>query len=212
MHDLKNLIAQQSLVVKNAARHKDNPVFIDDAISTIDNSVRRMSQLLEQLKRGQQQGGAERVELASLLTSTVGKHADIQPTPQLEVIENGIEVQAEPQGLTMIKNAQEATRGDGHVEVRLRRNGKNAEVEVTDDGCGMDPAFVRERLFRPFDSTKGSKGMGIGAYQAREFIRGAGGDLSVESRPGSGTTFRIRLPIVQRGPAEQTRQQTGSAQ
>jgi putative PEP-CTERM system histidine kinase len=216
MHDLKNLIAQQSLVVKNAARHKDNPAFIDDAIVTIDNSVRRMNQLLEQLKRGQQQGGAERVELASLLASTVGKHADVRPAPQLQVIENGIEVQIEPQGLTMvlshlIKNAQEATRSDGHVQVRLRRNGTNAEVEVADNGCGMDSSFVRERLFRPFDSTKGSKGMGIGAYQAREFIRGAGGDLSVESHLGSGTTFRISLPIVQRREAEQTRQQTRSA-
>ncbi|MDH3590101.1 MAG: PEP-CTERM system histidine kinase PrsK, partial [Gammaproteobacteria bacterium] len=52
MHDLKNLIAQQSLVVKNAARHRHNPEFIEDAISTVDNSVRRMSRLLEQLRHG----------------------------------------------------------------------------------------------------------------------------------------------------------------
>ncbi len=60
----------------------------------------------------------------------------------------------------------------------------------------MTPEFVRERLFRPFDSTKGSKGMGIGAYQAREYVRSLGGWLEVESRPGSGTTIRIVVPVA----------------
>ena len=62
----------------------------------------------------------------------------------------------------------------------------------------MAAAFVRQRLFRPFDSTKGSKGMGIGAYQAREFIRSVGGDINVASQPGVGTTFTIRLPLAVR--------------
>jgi putative PEP-CTERM system histidine kinase len=215
MHDLKNLIAQQSLVVANAARHKDNPAFIDDAIRTIDNSVRRMNQLLEQLRRGKSEGDTVRVELAELLSSTVARHASAEPVPQLEIIENGIQVQAEPQGLTMvvshlIRNAQEATPASGRVHVRLKRTGDHAIVEVADNGCGMEPAFVRERLFRPFDSTKGSKGMGIGAYQAREFIRNAGGDISVESQSGRGTTFRISLPVLQQRTSEQGLQQAGS--
>ena len=61
----------------------------------------------------------------------------------------------------------------------------------------MDPEFLRERLFRPFDSTKGSKGMGIGAYQVREYARELGGDVEVESTPGKGTTFTIVLPTAQ---------------
>jgi len=215
MHDLKNLIAQQSLVVANAARHKNNPAFIDDAIHTIDNSVRRMNQVLEQLRRGNQEGYTERVELTEVLSNTVAKHVGTEPVPQLEIIENGIQVQAEPQGLAMvlshlIRNAQEATTpGDGQVYVRLKREGDNAVVEVADNGCGMEPAFVRERLFRPFDSTKGSKGMGIGAYQAREFVRKAGGDISVESRSGHGTIFRISIPIIQRTISKHKRQQAG---
>jgi signal transduction histidine kinase len=59
----------------------------------------------------------------------------------------------------------------------------------------MTAVFVRERLFRPFDSTKGTQSMGIGAYQAREYIRQIGGQLDVASSPGSGTTFDIRLPL-----------------
>ena len=57
----------------------------------------------------------------------------------------------------------------------------------------MDAEFVRERLFRPFDSTKGSKGMGIGAYQVREYARGAGRQTSEvqSSCPGEGTQFSV---------------------
>jgi len=69
-------------------------------------------------------------------------------------------------------------------------------IEVSDNGCGMDEQFVRERLFRPFDTTKGSKGMGIGAYQTREFVRASGGDVQVHSQPGTGTRFIIRLPLA----------------
>ena len=62
---------------------------------------------------------------------------------------------------------------------------------------GMDAEFVRERLFRPFDSTKGSKGMGIGAYQAREYARSLGGDVEVQSSPGRGhAASRFILPVA----------------
>jgi len=62
----------------------------------------------------------------------------------------------------------------------------------------MTAEFIRDRLFKPFDSTKGSKGMGIGAYQAREYVRSLGGDVAVESTPGVGTRFTIQLPLLTR--------------
>ena len=67
------------------------------------------------------------------------------------------------------------------------------------DGQGMDEAFIQNRLFRPFDTTKTGKGMGIGMYQARDCITNLGGEISVESVPGEGTTFFIRLPLAQEG-------------
>jgi putative PEP-CTERM system histidine kinase len=201
MHDIKNLIAQQSLVVKNAARHKDNPAFVEDVIRTVDNSVTRMNQLLDQLKRGESQQSSKRVALRELLAELIAKQASMQPAPELHVMADGVDVLADPQGLAailghVVRNAQEATARDGHVYVRLSRKGANAVVEVEDNGTGMESAFVAERLFRPFDSTKGSKGMGIGAYQAREFVRAVGGDVEVSSAPDKGTTFRILLPIL----------------
>ncbi len=95
----------------------------------------------------------------------------------------------------MIRNAQEATSADGSVIVRLNSDQDAAIIRIEDDGCGMPADFIRNRLFRPFDSTKGSKGMGIGAYQARTFVVDSGGSLEVESEPGSGTVVIIRMPI-----------------
>jgi len=78
----------------------------------------------------------------------------------------------------------------------LQNSGVMAVIEVRDTGCGMDGDFLRNRLFRPFDSTKGRSGMGIGAYEAREFVRELGGQLDVQSEPGVGTCFQIRLPLA----------------
>jgi signal transduction histidine kinase len=66
-------------------------------------------------------------------------------------------------------------------------------VEIADTGRGMTPEFIRDELFRPLSSSKPG-GSGIGAWQARELLRDAGGDLVVESRPGAGTTMRLILP------------------
>ena len=60
----------------------------------------------------------------------------------------------------------------------------------------MSAEFIRNRLFRPFDSTKGVEGMGIGAYQARELVRKLGGELRVESQLKAGTTVIITLPTA----------------
>jgi signal transduction histidine kinase len=109
-------------------------------------------------------------------------------------------VQADPERLTAVlehvmRNAQEATTAGGRVSVELGVDARDARLTVTDDGAGMDEEFLRQRLFRPFDSTKGSKGMGIGAYQVREYARSMGGDVEVWSAPGRGTRFCIRLPL-----------------
>ena len=81
------------------------------------------------------------------------------------------------------------------VTVRSRVTNGRFVVEVEDQGPGMDADFIREQLFRPFRSTKAA-GHGIGAFQTRETIREAGGELQVLSAPGKGTTMRIVLPCL----------------
>lgn len=69
----------------------------------------------------------------------------------------------------------------------------------------MTPEFVQHRLFRPFDSTKGDAGMGIGAYQCREYVHSLGGEVEVRSDTGKGTTFVIRVPAASAETKDKTR-------
>ncbi len=202
MHDLRHLIAQQALVVQNAARHRGNPEFFDDAILTIDNSVKRMTRLMDELRSGVvAEEKAHRADLNEVCAEAVRRCAEAAPRPSLEVRDRSIEVIVNRERLLqvlehVIRNAQQATPQGGSVTVLVGQVGQHAVLEVIDTGCGMDQQFVRDRLFRPFDSTKGEEGFGIGAYQAREFARKCGGGVEVESAPGKGTKFIIRLPLA----------------
>jgi len=201
MHDLKNLIAQLSLVTKNAERHKHNPQFIDDAVLTINNSVDKMSRLMAQLRSALPERRSDKIELGRLLRQVVEERSGRPPTPRLQESANGqIEVYANADRLGavighVIQNAQEATGGKGRVEVRVKVVEQEVVIEVEDDGVGMSREFVRNRLFKPFDSTKGLAGMGIGAYECREFVVSLGGRVTVESAPGKGALFSIFLPL-----------------
>lgn len=202
VHDLKNILAQQSLIVSNAEKHRDKPAFIDDVITTVGNSVERMTRLMEQMRSGLRGVRAGQVELASLLRTVVDDHQKLQPRPTLELLADKLTVEADREVLAtvfahIIQNAQEATGRDGSVAVRLLEHAGQALVEIQDTGTGMDDEFLRHRLFKPFDSTKGLTGMGIGAFESREFVRSLGGDIRVTSAPGAGSTFRVLLPQAQ---------------
>ncbi|MGH8318316.1 MAG: XrtA/PEP-CTERM system histidine kinase PrsK [Steroidobacteraceae bacterium] len=201
MHDLRHLIAQQALVVQNAARHRGNPEFFDDAILTIENSVRRMTRLMEELRSGAAVEELHRTELGDICAEAVRRCAAVVPVPSLECRDRDVEVIVNRERLLqvlehVVRNAQQATAPEGTVTVSVGRAGQQASIEVADSGCGMDAEFIRDRLFRPFDSTKGEQGFGIGAYQAREFARRCGGGVEVESAPGKGTRFILRLPLA----------------
>lgn len=200
MHDLNNLIAQQSLIVSNAEKHKRNPDFVDDAIQTIANSVERMKGVMAQLKRGEEERGATATEVKLVVSAAVDRCAGKEPVPKLQTDASDVEILVNAEEFTMvlthlIRNAQDATPPQGTVTVQLAADSENVSISIEDTGSGMPAQFVRDRLFRPFDSTKGAQGMGIGAYQAREFVRKFGGDLQVESEVGKGTKVTMVLPL-----------------
>ncbi len=215
MHDLKNLAAQLTLIVSNAEKHKRNPEFVDDAISTIAHSTGRMQRLIEQLQRRETQSLKRHVPLAEVARQAGSRCQGRDPRPVCDPMPDEIWVEADPERLTMIvehviRNAQEATPPGGSVSVSVGYEGGAEEGEVadstklrvptavltvTDNGAGMSREFLQERLFKPFDTTKGSKGMGIGAYQVREYVQSLGGRVEVRSEVGGGTRFSLRLPL-----------------
>jgi putative PEP-CTERM system histidine kinase len=202
MHDLKNLIAQQELVVANAQRFRNRPEFVDDSIATIRAGVQRMKRLLEQLRgSGFRRPSSSRAEASRVVIDVESRCADRKPAPLAELAEAPVWVGMDREELLncithLVRNAQDATPLDGKITVRLARAGHFAFISVTDTGHGMDEAFIRNRLFTPFDSTKGAKGMGIGAYQVKEAVTAAGGEVTVKSAPGAGTTFELKIPCV----------------
>lgn len=201
LHDLKNIVAQLNLIVVNARRHKHNPEFIDDSLDTLSNAVARMQRIMQQLKKSENQPGQPlgRVSLARLASAAVAAQQQLQPQPLLQ-LEQDSELWADGERLqvviaNLIQNAQEATPADRQVRVRVAREGDEALLEICDEGSGMSAQFVRERLFKPFDTTKGNAGMGIGAYEARQLVLAMGGQFEVDSREGEGTRITLRLPV-----------------
>jgi putative PEP-CTERM system histidine kinase len=202
MHDLNNLIAQQSLIVENAEKHKRNPKFVDDAVETIASSVERMKRVMRQLKRDETKQNAKSTELRFIVSAAVDNCSSREPVPAHDLVGVSASLAVDAEQFTMvlthlIRNAQDATPPDGNIRVTIREGEGQVAVEITDTGIGMTPEFIRDRLFRPFDSTKGAQGMGIGAYQAREFARKYGGELQVQSAVSQGTTVTIALEMCE---------------
>ncbi len=198
VHDIKNLVAQLSLLLSNAAKHKHKPEFQEDMLATIESSVARMNRMLAKLRETPDASVASRIELADMLEEVIRSKNAFSLKPALEVEATGLRVHGDRERLVrvvghLVQNAIEATPYTGRVDVKLARKDEWAVITVKDTGVGMDETFIRERLFRPFASTKGT-GMGIGAYESRAYIQELGGDIQVDSQPGHGTVFTLRLP------------------
>ncbi|SFM54135.1 XrtA/PEP-CTERM system histidine kinase PrsK [Marinobacter zhejiangensis] len=202
VHDLKTLIAQLTLLVNNASRHKSNPAFIDDMILTTEHAVGKMSRLVDHIRKpidDSDETGC--VDLNCLVTQLCEQHQKGQPSPQFKPAPAPVFVDADQEQLRsvlghLIQNAQDATRPEGEVSLTLKTSEGQAALFVQDTGSGMTEEFIKFQLFKPFESTKGLTGMGIGAYQAREYVRKIGGNIDVTSEPGVGSCFSVRLPIA----------------
>ena len=199
IHDLKNLIAQLSLLLANAEKHKHKPEFQADMLDTVENAVTRMNKVLAQLRRGSDAAQVQSVALADVLIDAATSKQAFKLRPTLELPPGSLRVRAERERLTraighLLQNALEATPPTGNVTLRGFEEAGQAVIDIVDTGIGMDDAFIRTRLFQPFDSTKGA-GMGIGAYECRETLRALGGNIEVDSTPGRGTHFRLSLPM-----------------
>ncbi len=200
VHDLKNLVAQLSLLMSNAERHKNNPEFQQDMIETVDFSVQKMKLLLQKLSRSVAPEHPAALSIERLLKQAVALKAAFEPQPVLIVTDPGLTVLADGERLErvvghLIQNAIEATARDGRVEIELSRRHDAVLIRITDTGEGMSEEFIRERLFKPFESTK-SAGMGIGVFESQEYIQELRGELEVTSVPGQGSTFKIILPLL----------------
>ena len=205
VHDLKNLIAQLHLLLSNAERHRDNPDFQRDMLKTIEHVVGRMHQLTLQLRpEASAQDPARPVDVGAVAQRVKALRNGTRGGLRVEAAE-GVVALAHEDLLErvishLVQNAFDASEADSEVRLRVGLQDDGVVVEVRDHGKGMTPEFMRERLFRPFQTTKDT-GLGIGAFECQQYARQVGGYIDVASAPGKGTVVRLHLRAVAPAPA-----------
>lgn len=204
VHDLKNLASQLGLMLENARRHLDNPAYREDMLLSLEDASTKLARLVGQLRAGKP--SPDRIEPDILIRDLADQSSRLGHPVRTELAATDCAVRINGEQFRsilhhLLDNAREASRSeDGRsppILVSSRVSEAKVVVDVTDSGPGMEEAFIRDELFRPFRSTK-DHGFGIGAYQTREVLRMAGGDLTVISEKGVGTTMRMTLPLADR--------------
>lgn len=197
VHDLKNLVAQLHLMLRNAERHSANPDFQQDMLATVGHVVGRMNQLMMQLRLGERPVDRPHpVDLAEVVARVQRVRASGRSGLVVDAVA-GVLAVAHDDRLErvighLVQNAFDAVAATPRVNVRVYRAGDDAVIEVQDNGPGMSAQFIRDRLFKPFSSTK-QTGMGIGTYESQQYVTSIGGRIEVESRLDAGTKFRVIL-------------------
>ncbi len=200
VHDLKNIAAELNLVALNAKKFSTNPEFVSDAFETVENAAGDINRLLEQLRNKRAQGEKKvEVNLSDIIEQVIKTKQHGLPAPQYEVVMASAVVTLDKSGLSnvlahLIDNAQQATEDDGEISLTLSETTGFYLIQIKDSGHGMDEDFIRNRLFKAFDTTKGNAGMGIGMFESREFIRQLDGDISVQSKSGKGSIITLYIP------------------
>ncbi len=203
VHDLKNVLAQINLLLANADKHKHNPEFIEDTFETLGHTKARMDKMLKQLmdKSASNQDKKQKIVLNVLIEDLIEKKCKaLQPHPSFSAEETiSLEIDADKLNNVLyhlISNAQQATNDSGEVSIKLSQTSESILIDIQDDGTGMSAQFIETRLFKPFETTKGNAGMGVGAYDAKQYIEGLGGSIDVHSVEGEGSLFTLHLPKI----------------
>lgn len=198
-HDVKTVSHQLSLLLANAEDNMQDPEFQRDVLLTVRAATDRINMLIARLRQPEEAAARAAGQVAPaprLAALAAGRQSRVI----LEAADDpglaAIGAEAFDAAVThLLDNALDASPPGEPVRLGLRREGARIVIEIADRGPGMSPEFVRDVLFRPLGTSK-AKGSGIGAWQARELLRAAGGELSVLTRPGQGTTMRIELPLA----------------
>jgi putative PEP-CTERM system histidine kinase len=214
LHDLKNYLHPMRMAATNLVENRDHPEVATICAQDINRVADRMEKLVQRLSELRQNPtlGTDALCPNQLVRDAIGG-LQVEARPDLDVdleLAATLSVRGDREMLrrvmeNLVTNAVEAMSGSGRLRIRTRdmcANGSSkVHVFVEDTGAGMSEEFVRERLFRPFATTK-KKGLGIGLYQCRSIVHAHGGELLVRSRPGEGSVFQVVLSVANGGGRE----------
>ena len=204
VHDLKNAAASLNLMLRNLPVHFSDPAFREDALRGIGNTAEQIDEMIARLSALRERPNftpakADLNQIVSDALDRVDGIPNVQLTREFHPLP-GVFVDREQIHTVvtnLVLNARDALGVDGRIQVRTEHREGRLLLSVTDNGCGMNQAFVKDSLFRPFQSTK-KKGLGIGLFQSRAIVLAHGGAIHVQTEVGIGTTFLVSLPVSEK--------------
>lgn len=210
-HEINNLLTPLASYASLAAKNSEDKQLVTKVLEKTVRNCERASKIMTSmlaLANGQSQD-IERAKVQDLIdevfTSLCRDFKKDSITVATEVPEDlsvpCVPVQIQQVLMNLVLNARDAMHpGGGVLKIVARENGQYVELGVSDTGMGISRAN-QARIFEPFFTTKAGEdspttysGSGVGLSFCKRVVDGHGGDISVTSKPGAGSTFRIRLP------------------
>lgn len=200
-HDLNNMLHVIRCAAEELAGAGGRHPALDDIRQAVD-SASTLTRTLLRLGAGRDQG-LTRLDLCALVTQVetllkvaLGRrHTLLLSRPDSPIFITGDAARLEQAILNLVVNARDASPSGAPIEVTLERDEAVVRLRVRDYGVGI-PDSIRAQLFRPFFTTKGARGTGLGLVTVQSTAHRHGGTVSVESQPGTGTTFELRIPLA----------------
>ncbi|HEY1252528.1 MAG TPA: ATP-binding protein [Thermoanaerobaculia bacterium] len=210
VHDIKNMSFRLRLLLSNLDEHWEDPEFRKTVRELLASSVERLEDIV---------GRFVAHENALMIKVELDVNGLLRQVAQRPPRRSSRSAPAPPVTLelgevpriwgdsyylgdafaSLLENALEAAAPEGKVVVRTFARGAarrpRAVVEFIDNGAGMSAEFLRDRLFRPFETTK-PHGVGLGLATASQIVSFHRGTMRILSRPGGGTLVRLSLPGV----------------
>jgi signal transduction histidine kinase len=212
-HEIRNPLAALRFQLHSLRKNSLDENRVQSTADTIDTELSRIQQLVTDYLE-HEKARSMRVQAVNLEESARSLQTLLRELFKQTRTDFAVEAPAEPVLVTcdphalrqilmnLVLNAQQAMGEGGHVTLRVGMENNFGTLDVIDTGPGIPPE-IREQLFKPFQTSK-VDGHGIGLALVKRFVDNFGGNVSVESAPGAGTTFRLRLPLASASPMAQT--------
>jgi len=207
-HEINTPLANIMLIAESIRRRSGDAWTqgrVDSVLQQTESAAKIVRGLLDFARRPEARIGE--VDLSELVPRSVGflrgkQSVDVEV--EVMVPTESVVVRADPEQINqvitnLLNNAYDALDGHGRLVVNVRATPEWAYIRVSDSGPGIPPE-VRAHLFEPFITTKPEgKGTGLGLAICHGIVESHGGSIEVESEPGQGTTFDVRLPRLMKG-------------
>ncbi len=217
-HELKTPVGGIALLAEAITDAKDDPDAVDRFARRIQNESTRLTRLVQEivdlsrLQGSQAPSDAVLVDVGAVAACAVDQTLTLAEAHQIALdvrIDPGVVVYGDADLLTtavsnLITNAVNYSAGRTRVAIGVRRSGDVAEITVSDQGCGIpleEQARIFERFYRVDPArSRATGGTGLGLAIVKHICTNHGGEVTVWSREGQGSTFTMRLPCAQSAP------------